>query len=95
MGLYDVLRRVQPSPIIELNRAIAVGMAHGFEAGLRLMNEIELPGYHLLPAARADLLRRLARYQEAAEQYRVALQLVKNDAERAFLQRRLLDLPPA
>jgi RNA polymerase sigma-70 factor (ECF subfamily) len=78
--LYGVLLRVHPSPVIELNRAVAVAMADGPEQGLRLIDEIEerreLNNYHLLPAARADLLRRLGHWAEAAEVYRCALSLV-------------------
>lgn len=93
--LYAMLARVQPSPVIELNRAVAVAMAEGPERGLALLERIELPGYHLLPAARADLLRRLGRKDEAAEAYRAALQLVKTDSERRFLEQRLAEVSPA
>ena len=92
--LYTLLLRVQPSAVIELNRAVAVAMAEGPEKGLALMEKIELPGYHLLPAARADLLRRLGRRTEAAEAYRIALQLVKTEVERRFLTERLADVTP-
>lgn len=91
-GLYEVLGRMQASPVIELNRAVAVAMAEGFEKGLALIEAIDLPGYHLLPAARADLLRRLGRNTEAAAAYREALGLVTNEAERRFLGRRLKEV---
>jgi RNA polymerase sigma-70 factor (ECF subfamily) len=93
VALYDVLLRMQPSPVVELNRAAAVAMAEGCAAGLRLLDELEelgeLRGYFLLPAARADLLRRLEKWHPAAEAYRAALELVGSDAERRFLTRRL------
>jgi RNA polymerase sigma-70 factor, ECF subfamily len=93
---YDLLLRIQPSPVVELNRAVAVAMADDPEHGLRLIDEIEARGelhnYHLLPAARADLLRRLGRWAEAAAAYRNALSLVTNDAERRFLERRLTEV---
>jgi RNA polymerase sigma-70 factor, ECF subfamily len=89
VALYDVLARIQHSPVIELNRAVAVAMAHGYERGLALLDQVELPGYHRLPAARADLLRRMSRFAEAASAYREALALVSNQAERRFLERRL------
>jgi len=92
--LYALLARIQPSPIVELNRAVAVAMADGPEKGLAHLDRITLPGYHLLPAARADLLRRLGRDREAAVAYREALQWVKTDAERRFLHRRLAEVSP-
>jgi RNA polymerase sigma-70 factor (ECF subfamily) len=88
-ALYSVLAAIYPSPVVELNRAVAVAMAGGIEQGLALMETIQLPGYHLLPAARADLLRRLNRRAEAAAAYREALALVTNEAERRYLERRL------
>ena len=91
-ALYTQLARRQPSPIVELNRAVAVAMAEGPERGLALIDRIELPGYHLLHAARADLLRRLDRTDEAAEAYRIALSLEMNAAERRFLEGRLTEL---
>ena len=91
-ALYGILATVDPSPVVELNRAVAVAMADGLERGLALLETIQLPGYHLLPAARADLLRRLGRRAEAAESYRAALALVTNDAERRFLERRLREV---
>jgi RNA polymerase sigma-70 factor (ECF subfamily) len=90
--LYDVLARVQPSPIVSLNRAVAVAMVDGPGRGLELVDEIAASGaldeYHLLHAARADLLRRAGRPAEAAESYARALELVTNDSERRFLERR-------
>jgi RNA polymerase sigma-70 factor (ECF subfamily) len=96
VALYDVLLRMQPSPVIELNRAAAVAMAYGCAAGLRLLDELDgreaLRGYYLLPAARADLLRRLGEWSAAAEQYRAALALPAPDAEQRFLSRRLAEM---
>jgi RNA polymerase sigma-70 factor (ECF subfamily) len=93
VALYDVLLRMQSSPVIELNRAAAVAMAQGCVAGLQLLDELEergeLRGYYLLPAARADLLRRMGEWGAAAEAYRQALELVDKDAERRFLAARL------
>jgi len=96
VALYNVLRTVAPSPLVELNRAVAVAMADGPTAGLALLDELagdrRLAGYHLLPAARADLLRRLGRRDEAVAAYRQALDLVGNEPERAFLLQRLNEL---
>lgn len=94
-ALYDVLLRINPSPVIELNRAVAVAMSEGYERGLQLMDSIDLPGYHLLPASRADLLRRLGRHADAAIAYHEALGMVGNDAERRFLTRRLAEVTQA
>jgi RNA polymerase sigma-70 factor (ECF subfamily) len=84
---------MQPSPVVELNRAAAVAMAEGCAAGLLLLDELEergeLRGYFLLPAARADLLRRMEQWDRAADAYRAALALVGSDAERKFLMRRI------
>ena len=91
-ALYSVLVGIQPSPVVELNRAVAIAMADGLEHGLALLDTIHLPGYHLLPAARADLLRRLGRHAEAAAAYRQALALVTNTAERRFLEWRLAEV---
>ena len=95
-ALYTVLAREHPSPVVELNRAVAVAMVEGCEAGLALLDELEqrgeLEGYHLLSAARAELLRRLGREEDAAVAYRSALALVQNDAERRHLERRLREL---
>jgi RNA polymerase sigma-70 factor, ECF subfamily len=93
--LYAMLHDVAPAPAVTLNRAVAVAMAEGPEEGLALMDGLEgglLEGYHLLYAARADLLRRLGRAPEAAEAYRRARELTDNPAERAFLERRLREL---
>ena len=88
--LYASLARAAPSPVVELNRAVAVAMADGPERGLELIERIEgLEGYHLLHAARADLLRRLGRGGEAALAYRMALELASQPAEREFLLGRL------
>jgi RNA polymerase sigma-70 factor, ECF subfamily len=91
-ALYGVLAQLQPSPIVELNRAVAVAMADGPAKGLALLERISLPGYHLLPATRADLLRRLERFPEAAVAYREAILLAKHQAERRFLERRLAEV---
>lgn len=94
--LYDLLHELLPSPIIALNRAVAIGMADGPSSALALIDELsasgELDGYHLLHAARADMLRRLGANREAAESYDVALGLVSNDGERRFLERRLREV---
>jgi RNA polymerase sigma factor (sigma-70 family) len=92
VGLYDALMLVTPSPVIALNRAVAIGLAHGPQAGLAALDQIDaapLRAYHLLPAARGDFLRRLNRFTEAATEYRRALNLADNAAERAFLASRL------
>ena len=95
-ALYGALLRHSPSPIVELNAAVAVAMARGPEAGLAWMERLdrsgELAGYHLLPAAQADLLRRLGRVDEARAAYARALELVRHPAERRFLERRLAEL---
>jgi RNA polymerase sigma-70 factor (ECF subfamily) len=94
--LYGELARMTPSPVVELNRAVAVAMADGPEAGLVLVDKLDasgaLAGYHLLPATRADLLRRLGRFDEAAGAYRQALALTAGDTERAYLTRRLAEV---
>src|SRR5262249_52308422 len=96
--LYDLLARVQPSPIVSLNRAAAVAMVEGPQAALTLIDELaaghQLDDYHLLHAARADLLRRLGAHGEAATSYTRALALATNDAERRFLERRLREVQP-
>jgi RNA polymerase sigma-70 factor (ECF subfamily) len=92
-ALYRELVRMVPSPVVELNRAVAIGMADGPDAGLRLVDALDksgvLAGYHLLPATRADLLRRLDRHTEAVAAYRAALTLAATDSERRYLTRRL------
>jgi RNA polymerase sigma-70 factor (ECF subfamily) len=92
--LYDVLERLQPSPIVSLNRAVAVAMVDGPQEGLILMEELgrDLDAYHLFHAARADLLRRLGSAAEAAKSYKRALALVSNESERRYLERRLREL---
>ncbi|HZM85536.1 MAG TPA: RNA polymerase sigma factor [Blastocatellia bacterium] len=98
VDLYDVLERLQPSPVVSLNRAVAVAMADGSGAGLLIIDQLaaagELDDYHLLHAARADLLRRLGSGAEAAKSYERALSLVTNESERRFLKRRLRDVTP-
>jgi RNA polymerase sigma-70 factor (ECF subfamily) len=93
LAFYDLLERAQPSPIVSLNRAVAVAMVDGPEAALALIDLLAeagtLDGYHLLHAARADLLRRIGSRAEAAKSYERALELVTNDSERRFLERRL------
>ena len=97
ISLYDLLEQVQPSPIVALNRAAAVSMANGPQAGLALMDALmaELDDYHLLHAARADLLRRAGSLAEAAQSYGRALELVTNETERRFLERRLREVQAA
>ena len=98
-GLYAALAGMVPSPVIELNRAVAVAMADGPDVGLALVDELDasgaLEGYHLLHATRADLLRRLGRNAEAATAYRAALALASADTERRYLQRRLEEVSSA
>lgn len=94
--LYDQLENVQPSPVVSLNRAVAVAMADGPRAGLAMIDSLaaanDLDDYHLLHAARADLLRRLGLFDESAKSYARALALVTNDSERRFLERRLREV---
>lgn len=96
LGLYDTLLVVWPSPVVALNRAVAVAMVQGPEAGLAALDAVagdaHLVRYPYLAAARADLLRRLGRAQEAAQAYRAALALATNTAERGFLTRRLAEV---
>jgi RNA polymerase sigma-70 factor (ECF subfamily) len=95
-ALYALLLRLHPSPIVALNHAAAVAMAERLERGLRLIEQLEAGGelasFHLLPAAKADILRRLGRWAEAAAAYERALQLVTQDAERRYLERRLREV---
>jgi RNA polymerase sigma-70 factor, ECF subfamily len=95
VGLYDVLARIEPSPVVELNRAVALAMRDGPAAGLEAVDAIlargELDGYHLAHAARADLLRRLGRIGAAREAYARALELARQEPERRFLERRLIE----
>ena len=96
VSLYDVLVRVQPSPVVALNRAVALAMRDGPDAGLQSIDEIlahgDLADYHLAHAARADLCRRLGRTADARESYQKALVLVKQEPERRFLEKRLREL---
>jgi RNA polymerase sigma-70 factor (ECF subfamily) len=87
--LYGRLEQLAPSPVVALNRAVAVAMAESPERGLELLDAVDLPTYHLLHAARADLLRRLGRREEAVASYRAALEHEMNEGDRAFLRRRL------
>jgi RNA polymerase sigma-70 factor (ECF subfamily) len=97
VGLYNVLARVEPSPVVELNRAVAVAMRDGPLAGLTLIDAIlargDLADYHLSHSARADLCRRLGRTAEARAAYKQALALTQQEPERRFLARRLAELP--
>jgi RNA polymerase sigma-70 factor, ECF subfamily len=95
VALYDVLAQLSPSPVVQLNRAVAVAMRDGPQAGLAALDTLEtgpLRGYHLLPAARADLLRKLGHSTEAATAYQAALELATNERERTYLRRRLAEL---
>jgi len=96
LSLYDFLERVQPSAVVALNRAVAVAMVHGPQAGLAIVDALanagDLKGYHLLHAARADLLRRLGSLADAAMSYREALALATNESERRYLDRRLKEV---
>ncbi|HET6707519.1 RNA polymerase sigma factor, partial [Amycolatopsis sp.] len=91
-GLYDQLRKHVPSAVVELNRAIAIGMAEGPAAGLALLDSVPLENYHLLAATRADFLRRLGRHADAAHWYARARDLAGTEAERSYLTRRISDL---
>ena len=95
---YDLLERLQPSPVVSLNRGVAVAMVSGPRSGLALIDKLgasgELDDYHLLHAARADLLRRVGSATEAAKSYTRALALVTNDSERRYLERRLREVQP-
>lgn len=97
VGLYDVLRKADPSPVVELNRAVAVAMRDGPAVGLELVDALLAEGalndYHLAHAARADLCRRLGREDEARAAYQRALSLVRQAPERRFIERRLAELP--
>jgi RNA polymerase sigma-70 factor, ECF subfamily len=94
--LYERLHDLAPSPVVELNRAVAVGMWRGAAAGLEIVHELsargELAGYHLLEATRADFLRRLGRNDEAAKSYQAALEMVGTESERRYLGRRLVEV---
>ena len=93
LALYDQLLALAPGPVVALNRAVAVAELDGPAAALALVDDLPLRSYHLWHAVRADLLRRLARYQEADQAYRAALALAANAAERAFLERARAALP--
>jgi RNA polymerase sigma-70 factor, ECF subfamily len=93
VALYDQLLLVSPSPIVELNRAVAVAELDGPLAALAIVDGLHLGSYHALWATRADLLRRLGRYDEARAAYERAIELTDNAAERTWLRRRLVDLP--
>jgi RNA polymerase sigma-70 factor (ECF subfamily) len=98
-ALYSLLAQAAPSPVVELNRAIAVAMSDGADRGLPLLDALEAQGelvdYHLLSAARADLFRRAGRFAEAAASYRRAISLTGNEGERRFLERRLREVTDA
>ena len=98
VGLYDVLARLQPTPVVALNRAVAVAMRDGPAAGLPLIETVladgQLQDYHLAHAARADICRRLGRNADARASYQRALALARQEPERAYLAARLRDLPP-
>ena len=94
VALYDVLLRMDPSPVVELNRAVAIAMRDGPAAGLALVDGLveDLDSYHLVHAARADLCRRLGRAREARQSYERALNLARQEPERRFLERRIAEL---
>ena len=96
VNLYDMLQQLQPSPIVRLNRAVAVAMVQGPRTGLQLIDGLaasnDLEDYHLLHAARADFLRRMADFSEAEKSYQRALELATNESERRYLQRRLKEV---
>src|SRR5262249_46846927 len=91
-ALYDALSQIQPSPVVDLNRAVALGMAFGPEAGLELLDQIaeapELSNYLLLPSGRGDLLEKAGRPEEAASEFKKAATLTQNEQERELLLRR-------
>jgi RNA polymerase sigma-70 factor, ECF subfamily len=95
LQLYDQLLAVSPTPVVALNRAVAVAEVHGPAAALAAVDSLDLGGYHLFHATRADLLRRLGRHHDSAEAYDAALALVGNAAERRFLEDRRQSLPAA
>jgi RNA polymerase sigma-70 factor (ECF subfamily) len=96
LRLYEFLERIHPSPVVSLNRAVALAQVEGPQTALSLIEELaaagELDNYHLLHAARADLQRRIGANEEAGKSYRRALELVTNNSEQRFLQRRLQQL---
>jgi RNA polymerase sigma-70 factor (ECF subfamily) len=91
--LYDQLMAIAPSPVVALNRAVAVAELEGADRALRLVDEIELRHYHLFHAVRADFLRRLGRSADAATEYRIAIEKCANKMERDFLVRQYRSLP--
>jgi RNA polymerase sigma-70 factor (ECF subfamily) len=97
--LYDLLERIQPSPIVSLNRAVALAMAQGPKPALEIIDKLaagnDLDKYHLLHATRADMLRRLGSFEDAANSYARALELATNESERRFLERRLREMQSA
>jgi RNA polymerase sigma-70 factor, ECF subfamily len=99
LRLYDLLQNLQPTPVVSLNRAVAAAMALGPQSGLDIVDDLsatsELEDFHLLHAARADLLRRLGSLDEAAKSYRNALAHVTNESERRYLERRLREVQPS
>ena len=99
LQLYNLLDQIQASAVVSLNRAVAVAMAEGLNAGLKIIDSLaedgDLKKYHLLHAARADLLRRLGTFDEAAKSYEQALKLVTNESERRYLERRLQEVKAA
>ena len=92
LRLYDQLTAVAPSPVVALNRAVAVAEVEGPRHALDLVEALDLDGYHVLHAVRADLLRRLGRDTEAVREYEAAVALSQNPAERAYLERRRREL---
>jgi RNA polymerase sigma-70 factor (ECF subfamily) len=96
VGLYDVLQRINPSPVVELNRAVAVAMRDGPDSGLALIDAIlergDLADYRLAHAARADMCRRLGRRADARASYEKALKLARQEPERRFLTKRLAEV---
>ena len=95
VALYDQLLALSPTPVVALNRAVAVAEVAGPAAGLAIVDGLDLPRHHLLPAVRADLLRRLGRTEEAVDAYDAALALAGNERERTFLRRRRDELSPS
>lgn len=94
VGFYDMLMRIDPSPIVALNRAVAVAMRDGAEVGLALIDGLEMVDYRLWHAAKADLLRRMGRVGEARTAYAAALDMTTQEAERRFIERRMRELAP-
>ena len=95
LQLYDQLMAIAPSPVVALNRAVALAELNGPSAALEEVDQLDLSGYHMFHAIRADFLRRLGRSREAALAYEAALRLTENAVERKFLQRQLRSLPLA